>query len=702
MVGTQQPPAFTVRPQPQAPGQLSDKRKRKEAPREKTGCWSCRIRGKKCLGRDPANRNVCTICNKLGIDCLGWGPKIPDELDKKYWKSKWTTDLDARGKIKGRARNIPNNRTRGPGGMHPPHDGSMDDLDMPDGMDDDMNELGENVGDGITNSVNLLPPPSWNIPAGPDGALNGHLSTGFSGLSLTGIGGITPFGVQNPTAGPSMSTSPESSSSNGIVSGLHLNTVDLSQGLDPFTASTASSTDASAMLFSAEDMPASASNFDIAALAGAATTQWEATEDDPIPEIFTERTGSNIRTANTIMSPLAPPVMDDAYEWMWFQQYQNDTRPMQYLVHDTTSTHMLQNVMDHLAASFSPAVMAYLAAVRQKQLFPAWELGDAIKFRNKVLNKLRDDTGPKDEKKAMTALHMVSVSLFDGCRPAWQPFLDYARDWLEQLHSKQDVRAALSAADPLTSFASKTTMWMDIFGAISQQTAPRLLSMYRVLFAPTSTGMAWIDAFANPRVVDMDSTMGAENNVMLAFAETAALDAWKAWQKSKQSLSIPDLVKRGERIMTILRQPYGGTSPRAFIGPLPTQSPQQLMSSVFRSSAKIYLHTVISGFNPAVPEIQEAIGETVTSLATLQSTDEKPYDRSLVLPLFIAGVMTDDLGQRTFIVNRFANIKDVAVGNCGQILELIQAVWERRQISPGVEVSWREVMQEKGMKLLFV
>jgi len=154
--------------------------------------------------------------------------------------------------------------------------------------------------------------------------------------------------------------------------------------------------------------------------------------------------------------------------------------------------------------------------------------------------------------------------------------------------------------------------------------------------------------------------------------------------------------------MQILRLPFGGASPRTFIGPLPTPNAQQLMSSVFRSSAKIYLHTVISGFNPAVPEIQEAITETVTSLATLQSTDEKPYDRSLVLPLFIAGVMTDDVNQRTFIVNRFQNIKDVNVGNCGQILELIQAVWEQRQLCPGQEVSWREVMKEKGMKLLFV
>jgi len=196
--------------------------------------------------------------------------------------------------------------------------------------------------------------------------------------------------------------------------------------------------------------------------------------------------------------------------------------------------------------------------------------------------------------------------------------------------------------------------------------------------------------------------MGAENNVMLAFAETAALDAWKAWHKSKQCLSIAALAKRGEAIMAILRQPYGGKSPRAFIGPLPTQTAQELMSAVFRASVKIYLHTVISGFNPAVPEIQEAINDTVTSLSTLPSTNDKPYDRSLVLPLFIAGVMTDDVNHRNFIVSRFANIKDMAVGNCGEILELIQAVWERRQLYPGQEISWREVMNEKGMKLLFV
>ncbi|KAJ1307819.1 hypothetical protein OPQ81_001900 [Rhizoctonia solani] len=43
--------------------------------RTKNGCWSCRVRRKKCdegaTGRDGA----CGNCTRLEIECLGWGGK---------------------------------------------------------------------------------------------------------------------------------------------------------------------------------------------------------------------------------------------------------------------------------------------------------------------------------------------------------------------------------------------------------------------------------------------------------------------------------------------------------------------------------------------------------------------------------------------------------------------------------------------------
>ncbi|KAG8759805.1 hypothetical protein FRC14_004979 [Serendipita sp. 396] len=46
-------------------------------PRSKAGCWTCRIRRKRCdeLQNDAG---ACQACVRLGIECLGWGSRRPD------------------------------------------------------------------------------------------------------------------------------------------------------------------------------------------------------------------------------------------------------------------------------------------------------------------------------------------------------------------------------------------------------------------------------------------------------------------------------------------------------------------------------------------------------------------------------------------------------------------------------------------------
>jgi hypothetical protein len=44
--------------------------------RSKQGCWTCRLRKKKC----NEGRPLCSICTSLSITCYGYGPR-PDWLD---------------------------------------------------------------------------------------------------------------------------------------------------------------------------------------------------------------------------------------------------------------------------------------------------------------------------------------------------------------------------------------------------------------------------------------------------------------------------------------------------------------------------------------------------------------------------------------------------------------------------------------------
>lgn len=59
-------------------------RKKASGPRKKTGCWTCRLRRKKCSEEKPA----CAECIRLGIQCYGYGGERPEfmknpELGKK-------------------------------------------------------------------------------------------------------------------------------------------------------------------------------------------------------------------------------------------------------------------------------------------------------------------------------------------------------------------------------------------------------------------------------------------------------------------------------------------------------------------------------------------------------------------------------------------------------------------------------------------
>ena len=49
---------------------------------------------------------------------------------------------------------------------------------------------------------------------------------------------------------------------------------------------------------------------------------------------------------------------------------------------------------------------------------------------------------------------------------------------------------------------------------------------------------------------------------------------------------------------------------------------RRLTNNIFRASAKIYLHTVLSGDFPACPEIKAAVGETVEALRDVP--EERP------------------------------------------------------------------------------
>jgi hypothetical protein len=246
-------------------------------------------------------------------------------------------------------------------------------------------------------------------------------------------------------------------------------------------------------------------------------------------------------------------------------------------------------------------------------------------------------------------------------------------------------------------------MWMDVFGSISLCKTPRFLSLYRTLFKPGALdSMASISGTIE---TNMDRVMGCPNEVVLAFAEIAHLEARKSdlveqfnsgllmgvttgldvngypinrrptetearemWRQQLASLEaegiqieryIPEAYGPAalpmDRIVEIHPGPgneYGQNAnsnpapvgvfgspndPFAWLGAADNSaggvgaSPSQdeavragyidpdddkrgKIAEVFRNSARVYLHSVIYGYDPLVPKIRRAVQATIRAL----------------------------------------------------------------------------------------
>jgi len=74
----------------------------------KGGCWTCRLRRKKCDEQREEEGGACETCRRLQIECLGWGSKRPEWMkDKKAqdeYKAKIKATLLSNNMIRGQPR----------------------------------------------------------------------------------------------------------------------------------------------------------------------------------------------------------------------------------------------------------------------------------------------------------------------------------------------------------------------------------------------------------------------------------------------------------------------------------------------------------------------------------------------------------------------------------------------------------------------
>lgn len=234
------------------------------------------------------------------------------------------------------------------------------------------------------------------------------------------------------------------------------------------------------------------------------------------------------------------------------------------------------------------------------------------------------------------------------------------------LVNKLDLPTIMESSNLYTPppFNMALTSWIDILGSTMLGKTPQFAHTYRNMhLSGASSGLREL--------------MGCEDRVMYLISEIACLDALKAEGRMDDMTVCSHVSALGTQLEytepadQTLEDPYSidGAAIR----------PEQLtksMTAVFRIAARIYLCSLVPGFD----RNQQSNINLVAAVAdTLQYIPAGPegFDRSLVWPLLITGAFSVPSSPfRSVLHERVALLGDNAdFGSFGRMYRLLQEVW---------------------------
>jgi C6 transcription factor Pro1 len=104
--------------------------------------------------------------------------------------------------------------------------------------------------------------------------------------------------------------------------------------------------------------------------------------------------------------------------------------------------------------------------------------------------------------------------------------------------------------------------------------------------------------------------------------------------------------------------------------------------------------------------VQEITAGVDNVIQLLQQLPPSKLDQTLVFPTCLAGCMTDNQGQRQYLISRVQGASNML--NLQQTRSSMEGVWQRRDLlrQAGTAsweiIDWRESLRDHGLNLLLV
>ncbi|KAI1128770.1 fungal-specific transcription factor domain-containing protein [Nemania abortiva] len=260
-------------------------------------------------------------------------------------------------------------------------------------------------------------------------------------------------------------------------------------------------------------------------------------------------------------------------------------------------------------------------------------------------------------------------------------------------------RQILTSDQSAYQFYTAYLLWIDIVAATTNGEAPRLRAYHAELLQGDS-----------PRLC-LGEYVGCHSWAMLEIAEVAQLAAWKRAQQATGSLSMVDLVRQHCAIEKRLRQrietlevtlsslssssglavrasnvydpsayhpitPYSGFHEMVAECETHKTPAIDLHTRIWAQAAITYLHVIASGLQPTLPEIQASVQLTMDLFRALPSPLAL---RTLIWPFAVTGCLAATPEQESFFVGLVDSMGAMQVfGTVKEALNIMQLVWGHR------------------------
>lgn len=384
---------------------------------------------------------------------------------------------------------------------------------------------------------------------------------------------------------------------------------------------------------------------------------------------------------------------------------------------------MNNETLRHISISLTTRFFSVVPVMESpgRRVCETWSMHELAKRTGQAISQLQRDIGDSefidvtrgsnDIRRSAHLLesvfHLMALEVFGAHTERWEMHMNAAITLFRQILDDQldDVRQSnhllsifwqLGASIPTVEvdvsfdlipwnadqaafyFSTTVLLAADIISSVSLRKPARLKAYHHLLLVG--------DGAIHNFTLDLEDIFGCRNSIFLLVSDIADLDAWKMEEKKKGTFSIACLAERGAVIDNRLNDAISNIpSERGFMQPLQpgpylvtsteaTRQENAVFGRIWAHAARIYLHVVLSGWQPLNSVISQAVDDTILLLGSIPAK-KLP---ALAWPICIAGCLAQRQQESQFRVLGRSIGATAMFGTVRVALDIMEEVWRRR------------------------